>query len=200
MANQARLHSKWVVFVGLAFGLPACQQSVPETKAIPAVSVATTVPGWQEREGKLWREDTLFSGWQYRLWPNGDTAFVGAFRDGKAEGFHRHWYANKQPQEIRHYENGWQEGEQRGWFESGKPAFVYHFRNDVYEGRLQEWYDNGQPARDGHYLKGQEDGLQRQWFREGILKVNYEARNGRNYGFTGVKNCVNVWDSITVAP
>ena len=199
MAKQAPLLSKCSIFISLLMTLYGCHQQTDRTGSIPVVFVATNHPGWQQREGRLWLNGKPFSGWQYQLWPKGDTAFVGAFYKGKAEGAHRQWYENHRPREIRYYLNGWQEGQQRGWFESGKRAFVYHFLNDVYEGNCQEWYANGRPAQDKNYAKGQESGPQRMWFADGNLKVNYVARNGRNYGFTGVNNCVNVWDSIAVS-
>lgn len=196
MAKQGHLRNK----VGLLFGLwlAGCQANTTSEMAIPAVFVSADAIGWQEREGRLWLHNQPFSGWQYQCRPTGDTAFVGAYRAGKAEGMHRFWHENQQLREARHYRNGWQEGVQRGWFDTGKPAFVYQFQDDVYDGSRKEWYPDGQMARDGHYHDGQESGLQRLWYANGSLKANYVARNGRNYGFTGVKNCVNVWDSIRV--
>jgi hypothetical protein len=199
MAKRARLRSKFVWMTALFTGLCGCQSSTPATVAIPGVYVPSDYAGWQKREGRLWLKDTLFSGWQYQLGLTGDTLYKASFLQGRAEGFHRQWYANHTLKEVRHYRKGWQEGDQRGWFDSGRPAFQYQFQQDVYEGSRQEWYPNGQPALYGHYHEGQENGLQQQWYADGTLKVNYVARNGRNYGFTGVKNCVNVWDSVTVS-
>ncbi|MFD2932367.1 toxin-antitoxin system YwqK family antitoxin [Spirosoma flavum] len=199
MAKQALLPNKLVSIAGLILCLFDCQQSTPKTVAIPGVFVSVDQSGWQKTEGNLWLTDTLFSGWQYQLWPTGDTAFVCGFNQGKAEGLHRQWYPNHRPKESRHYRKGWQEGEQRGWFPSGRQAFIYHFQNDVYEGNVNEWYSNGRPARTSDYHEGHENGLQRLWYADGSLKANYVARNGRNYGFTGVKNCVNVWDSLIVS-
>lgn len=198
MARLAPLrNSVWLLWLSLT--LINCQSQQPGTASIPNVLVSANVPGWQQHEGKIWLDKKPFSGRQYQCTPSGDTLFSGTYLDGKPEGIHRHWYATGQLKEVRQYRNGWQEGEQRGWHESGKLAFVYQFKNDVYEGTRKEWYTNGKPALEGHYHEGQENGIQRQWFDTGSLKVNYEARNGRNYGFTGVKNCVNVWDSITVS-
>lgn len=186
--------------LGFCLALIACQpKNQQQAEPIPSVYVALDAPGWQQREGNLWLNHKVFSGWQYQRWPNGDTTFVGAFSQGKAEGFHRHWYANRQLKETRSFQHSWQEGEQRGWYESGKRAFIYHFLNDVYEGNLKEWYANGQLSQDKNYHEGRENGLQRMWYADGSLKANYVARNGRNYGFTGVTHCVNVWDSITVS-
>ncbi|WP_425290797.1 toxin-antitoxin system YwqK family antitoxin [Spirosoma linguale] len=198
MVKRAPLRSKFGQVVALLLILTGCRQSAPAT-TIPHVYASADLPGWQKRAGKLWRQDTLFSGWSYQLGATGDTTFLGSYYLGKAEGSHRQWYSNHQLKEIRHYSNGWQEGEQRGWYESGKPTFIYQFKSDVYEGSRKEWYPNGQPAQDGHYHEGHEHGSQRMWYADGSLKVNYVARNGRNYGFTGVKNCVNVWDSIPVS-
>lgn len=196
MAKQARSLSKFI-WLTIWLSTPGCRQ---QTTSIPATYVSVDRTGWQHREGRLWLNGTHFSGWQYGLWASGDTAFVGAFSEGKAEGIHRHWYADGRRKEIRRYRNGWQEGRQQGWFADGKAAFVYHFRNDVYHGNRKEWLPDGRLVFDGNYHNGQEDGPQRQWFADGSLKANYVARKGRNYGFTGVKNCVNVADSISVIP
>ncbi|GAB3944837.1 hypothetical protein GCM10028805_12920 [Spirosoma harenae] len=199
MVKRAQSLSNFFLVVSLLLTFFQCQQKTPEATSIPGVFESVDQDAWTHANGQLLLKNKPFSGWQYQLWTNGDTAYVGAFSEGKAEGIHRQWYANHKPKEVRQYRNGWQEDEQRGWHESGKPSFVYRFQNDVYEGNVKEWYVNGQPARDGNYHEGQEAGSQRQWFADGTLKFNYVARNGRNYGFTGVKNCVNVWDSISVS-
>ncbi len=197
MAKQAPFRSNWwLVWMWLVAGFGCQQQAPPVT--VPARFVASSQPGWQRRDGRLWLADSLFSGWQYALHATDDTAFVGAYHEGREEGLHRHWFANGQLKEARHYQNGWQEGEQQGWYESGKQAFSYAFRQDVYHGLVRDWYASGRPAREGHYHEGHEAGFQRVWFADGSVKANYEARNGRNYGFTGVKHCVNVRDSIAI--
>nr|ARK12594.1 membrane-binding protein [Fibrella sp. ES10-3-2-2] len=198
MAKRAPLRSRFSM-LAIVVALGGCQASERGTTVIPNVTVSADAPGWQRHDGQLWFAKHPFSGRVYECTAGGDTLFSGTYLEGKAEGLHRHWYTSGQLKEERQYRNGWQEGEQRGWHESGKRAFVYQFAQDVYEGRRNEWYANGQPAQAGTYHNGQENGPQRQWFNDGTLKVNYEARNGRNYGFTGVKNCANVWDSIRVS-
>ncbi|MEZ0607531.1 toxin-antitoxin system YwqK family antitoxin [Fibrella sp. WM1] len=199
MARQAPLRDSglvaWLIAL-LALGLPGCGAE----PSIPHVFVNSAAAGWQWRDGQLWLNNNRFSGWQYSLYPTGDTAFVGAYWQGKAEGVHRKRYANGQLREWRHYRHGWQEGEQRGWYANGKPEFTAQCQHDVYEGKLNEWFPNGRLARRGTYHEGHEEGPQQLWFDNGTLKANYEAREGRLYGFTGVKNCENVWDSIRVAP
>ena len=197
MAKQAPFLNSWWLIGGLLLAGFGCQKRTPSL-TVPARFVTSSQPGWQRRDGRLWLADTLFNGWRYVLHATGDTAFVGAYHEGREEGLHCQWYANGQRKEARNYQNGWQEGEQRGWYETGNQAFSYTFRQDVYQGLVREWYANGRLAREGHYHEGHEVGLQRVWFADGSVKANYEARNGRNYGFTGVKRCVNVRDSIAI--
>jgi hypothetical protein len=194
MENRARLRSRlgWCLLLCLA----ACQPRPADRVTISTVFVSAEAPGWQRREGQLLLLDTLFSGWYYQLRATGDTAFVGSYWAGKPEGTHRIWHENGQLKEVRHYEKGWQEGEQQGWFASGKRAFRYSFRHDVYEGAVTEWYPNGRTARFMHYHEGQENGRQQMWFTDGSLQANYVVRKSRTYGFTGVKNCVTVSDSL----
>jgi hypothetical protein len=193
MAPKALLHSKLAFLLTLAWVASGGCRSGPSTTApaIPAVYVSADSTGWQPHNAETWYQGKPFSGWQYQLLANGDTAFVGAFWAGKAEGNHRFWHTNGTRRQIRHYQNGWQEGRQYGWYESGKRAFVYCFKNDVYEGPVTDWFTDGKLARKMQYHNGQEDGPQTMWFSDGSLKANYVVRNGRNYGLTGVKNCAN---------
>jgi len=41
--------------------------------------------------------------------------------------------------------------------------------------------------------------MQTMWKRDGKLAMNYFARDGRNYGITGVKSCENLWDSVNTS-
>lgn len=198
MVPKARLHNSWLCFICL--GLFGCQtKNHQKSVVIPSVFVAIDQPDWQQKEGKLLYKNTQFDGWQYQLHANGDTAFVGAFLHGKPEGTHTQRYENKQLKEVRHYENGWQEGTQQGWYADGKPRFLYKFKNDVYQGIVKQWYPSGRLSVHFNYEQGQEAGRQQMWYSDGNLKANYVARNGRNYGLTGVKNCENVWDSVKVS-
>ncbi|TAE21752.1 MAG: toxin-antitoxin system YwqK family antitoxin [Cytophagales bacterium] len=197
MARQAPSRSRNWLWATLWLLQAGCQSNT--TPSVPDRFARTDQPGWQRWEGLLWLQNRPFSGWQVEVNPQGDTLALGGFLNGRAEGTHRRWYANGRLREERRYRNNWQEGQQQGWFPSGKRAFVYSFRGDVYEGNCKEWYENGRLARDVNYHNGQEEGRQRHWFADGSLKMNYVVREGRTYGFTGTKNCVNVWDSINTA-
>ncbi len=190
MASLAQLPNS-VLGIMVGWLLVSCQ---PITSRQPDTVLGQFVrvdqPGWQRRDGKLWLNDSLFTGYQYETTSTSDTLFVGGYQQGNAEGQHRYRYENHQLREQRQYHNNWQEGEQRGWYESGQQAFVYQFQKDVYEGWVQEWYPNGQLAHDGHYHDGQEFGAQRFWLANGTVKANYVARNGRQYGIIMGKGCV----------
>ena len=64
----------------------------------------------------------------YALYPNGDSAFSGAYLNGKEEGIFKKWYPNGQLIEIRVYIDGNKEGFHRGWWENGIRKFEYHFQ------------------------------------------------------------------------
>ena len=61
-----------------------------------------------------------------------------------------------------------------------------------YEGDVKVWYPDGSLFQHFKYKKGHEDGAQKVWKSDGRIKANYVVRDGRRYGLTGVKNCINV--------
>ncbi|MCY7356010.1 MAG: SCO family protein [Rudanella sp.] len=94
MARLAPLRSKFSWY--LLLFLTACQSRPADQVAIPTLFVSVDAPGWQRREGRLWLQDALFSGWQYQCRAAGDTVFVGSYWAGKPEGMHRAWHGNQQ--------------------------------------------------------------------------------------------------------
>ena len=50
--------------------------------------------------------------------------------------------------------------------------------------------------RVSNYKNGYEHGQQKIWYPDGRIKSNYIIKNGRRYGLLGIKNCINVSDSI----
>jgi antitoxin component YwqK of YwqJK toxin-antitoxin module len=135
-------------------------------------------------------DGVAFSGNLYSLYPEGDTAKIQGYLDGKPHGLFKEWHKNMVLKELRYFENGYKTGVHRGWYESGIQKFVAHFRNDLYEGNLKEWQENGELYRDFNYEAGQESGIQRMWESQGRIKANYEVRNGRKFGLAGSSNCL----------
>ncbi len=160
---------------------------------IPRVFINTADPTLRRSEGMLYLGQGPFSGWEYELYDNGDTALLTSFYNGREAGVSRCWYPNKQLKEIRRYDNGRKAGEHKGWWENGQLRFVYHFGNDEYEGTVQEWYPDGQLFRSMNYRQGKEEGMQQIWRPNGTLHANYAVKGGRNYGLTGTMHCKNIF-------
>ena len=145
--------------------------------------------GLRLQNGVLLYHDAPFSGTTYEVGARGDTLATTPYRQGQPHGLARAWYGPRRPREQRRYVAGREEGLAQGWWADGRPHFQRWFRAGQYHGSVQEWYPNGQLYRRGHYAAGQEAGPQQLWQPDGTLRANYEARNGRQYGFIGSKHC-----------
>ena len=167
----------------------------PADAVVPAVYRKITDTAFSRHDGFLYHRQQKFSGHLYSLFPNGDTAYSGAFVNGKETGRQRSWYNRQQLMEERWYENGHKEGIHKGWWPGGNPKFCYHFANDEYEGEVTEWDETGQIYRRMHYQQGREEGLQQMWWSDGKLRANYVVKEGKSYGLIGRKLCIN--DSTT---
>ena len=139
---------------------------------------------------------TPLTGTLFSLNAKGDTAFITTYRRGKLHGISKHYHSNGRLKSIRHFKEGWKEGEHAGWFGDGKPEFLYHYKNDMFEGNQKEWMENGQLYADLNFEKGQESGSQRVWYVGGKIKTNYVIKNNRRYGLLGTKNCINTVDRV----
>ena len=60
----------------------------------------------------------------------------------------------------------------------------------------EKYKDLGTDRCPDQYENGYEKGVQKIWWPDGRIKSNYIIKNNRRYGLLGVKNCVNVSDSI----
>ena len=89
---------------------------------------------------------------------------------------------------------GKKQGISKKWWPNGNLKSESNFENGDYHGTVKQFYENGKPFSVFNYNHGHESGLQQMWKSDGRLKVNYEVINGRKYGLTGVKNCVNVFE------
>lgn len=141
-----------------------------------------------------------FSGLQFALYPNGDTAFVKSYLNGLEEGYTKKWHPNRQKAEKRLYLAGKKEGLHEAWWPNGKQKFKFLFDNDEFNGTSKEWYESGVIFKEFNYTKGHEDGSIKMWYESGKIKANYIIKNGRRYGLLGTKSCINVADSIFFKP
>jgi antitoxin component YwqK of YwqJK toxin-antitoxin module len=162
----------------------------------PAVFINSNSNQLQQRQGILYDAGQPFSGFVFELFPNGDTASITSYLQGKEDGISKHWHVNKQLAETRYYNSGWKEGTHTGWWENGKIKYEYHFVNDEHEGTLTEWFSSGKVSRIFHYQQGHEEGPQKMWWDNGAIRANYYVRNGERFGYIGQKMCSNNLDSL----
>lgn len=141
--------------------------------------------------GILYYRGKPFTGQAFALYPNGDTAKLAAYDDGKQDGAMLSKYPNGQIAEQRYFINGKKEGVHKGWWENGRQKFEYHFVNDEYEGAVTEWGQNGGLFRQFHYENGHESGSQKMWWDDGTIRANYVIINGQKFGLFGQKLCTN---------
>jgi hypothetical protein len=165
-------------------------------KTVPANYINANNSGFTKHQDTVYYQQKYFTGYQFSLFPNGDTAFINSFFNGVEEGVQKKWYANKQLAEERFYINGKKEGTHQGWWPDGKPKFSFNAYNDEYNGEFKEWYFSGLLGKQFHYVNGQEEGSQRLWWDNGTVRANYVIRNGKKYGLIGLVTCSNPYDSI----
>ncbi len=183
---------QYVIGMVLALLLASCEKGKHH---LPAQKVDAAAEQWSSKAGQLFWRGQPFSGYRYALYSPRDTSEMIPFWRGKEEGVARYWHPNGRLREKRFFKQGKRESIHYGWWENGKPSFVYHFNADLHQGLAHTWHSNGLMASSFNYTQGQEDGQQKAWYDNGVLRLNYVARNGRQYGLTGVKNCATVWDA-----
>ncbi len=166
-------------------------------KTVPANYVNANDPGFSKRQDTVYYGPHYFTGYQFSLYNDGDTAFINSYFNGVEEGIQKKWYARKQLAEERFYINGKKEGMQRGWWPDGKQKFAFATVGDEYEGEFKEWYSSGLLAKQFHYTNGREEGSQRLWWDNGTVRANYVIRKGKKYGLIGLVICKNPYDSIS---
>lgn len=166
-------------------------------KTVPSIYINARDSGFGKNQDTLFYKDHYFTGYQFSLYPNGDTAFLNSYFNGVEEGTQKKWYPDKQIAGERFYINGKKEGIHKEWWPDGKQKFIFQATNNEYNGEFNEWYASGVLAKQFHYSNGQEEGSERMWWDNGTVRANYVIRNGKKYGFIGLKTCVNPYDSIS---
>lgn len=173
-----------LLLISLIFVFASCSDPTPSLKAYNITELEVV-----NENGIIRSEGKPFSGKLFALNMK-DTLFIKEYKDGLEHGVHKSWYTNKQLAEIRYYQDGKKIGVHSGFWDNGQRKFVYNFANDLYENTQYEWYPTGRQFSRRDYIHGHENGLQKVWGTDGKLRSNYEAKNGRNYGNIGKKNCL----------
>ena len=192
MALQALYRNRFVLML-LFFVLVSAAYVGSRHKVVPARWVNENDGHLSRRGGALYYNDSLFSGWLYSNFPNGNRYYETPYFEGKEEGFMKSWYADHKPEQERLFVNGKKEGVHRGWWPSGKPKYEYRFVNDEHNGAAKEWFINNKPYRVFTYKMGHEEGRQQMWWPNGTIRANYVVKDGQQYGLIGRKLCKNMY-------
>ncbi|HEV7783270.1 MAG TPA: hypothetical protein VGO58_18470 [Chitinophagaceae bacterium] len=172
------------------------QATIKIAKTVPENYIKAGDSGFSKHQDTLYYGDHYFTGYQFSLINEQDTAFINSWFNGLEEGYQRKWYPHQQLAEERFYINGKKEGIHQGWWTDGKPKFYFEAADDVYSGEFKEWYSSGLLAKQFHYVNGQEEGSERLWWDNGTVRANYVIRNGKKYGLIGLTTCANPYDSV----
>lgn len=183
----------WLALGGLFL---ACSPPVTVPEPVPDIRVRRDSGQWVESAGILFLDGSPFSGWCWDRGEAGDTLFLGAYREGRAEGPHHWWYPGGGLKESRDFRDGRQNGEVRRWYPDQSPEYAATCVDDHFEGLVRSWHENGQIHEQFHYRNGQEDGLQQRWDEHGKILANYVVRQGRRYGLSGRKDCISAADKL----
>jgi antitoxin component YwqK of YwqJK toxin-antitoxin module len=196
MEQRAPFQIKSLMMLVLAtMVLVACQKTPGKLASSHTLqSVEFKNGSFKTNKGMTYDSGTLFTGILLRKYENGQALQVDTIVEGLVQGLSKAWYQNGERMWERLYLNGKKEGKHRRWYRGGAPKSEGNYSEDFYQGNLREWYPNGQMYKDFNYVDGQEDGHQKMWKSDGRVKANYVVRNGRRYGLTGVKNCINVFE------
>ena len=151
----------------------------------------------KSEKGLVTYNGSPFTGTLLKLQENSnDTIFVRNYSEGLKNGIFKKFYVNNLLQEKREYIMGKKDGKHTGYWDNGKLAFDYKLKEDLYDGNQRNWNKDGRMIKSLNYVDGHQEGLQQIWDNNGIIRTNYVIKNNRRYGLLGVKNCINVSDSI----
>ena len=192
MVLQALYRNRFVLIL-LFFVLVSVAYVGSRHKVVPAHWVLETDGHLSRHGGALYYNDSLFSGWLYSNFPNGNRYYETPYYEGKEEGIMKSWYADHKPEQERLFVNGKKEGVHRGWWPSGQPKYEYRFVNDEHNGSAKEWFSNNKPYRIFTYKMGHEEGRQQMWWPNGTIRANYVVKDGQQYGLIGRKLCKNMY-------
>src|SRR5437868_13909435 len=90
----------------IAWSVTSCHRETSSGIKIPRVLINAVDNNFTTRQGVTYYHQQPFSGWQYALYENADTALMIPFLKGKESGIAKRWYPGKKLSEKREYENG----------------------------------------------------------------------------------------------
>ncbi len=79
--------------------------------------------------GLLYYEGDLYDGVGFNVYPDGQLAWEGNFKDGKQDGLHRLWYKNGQLKFEGNFKDGKKDGLWRWWSEDGQLKWEQNWKD-----------------------------------------------------------------------
>ncbi|MGB3774418.1 MAG: hypothetical protein WA951_04105 [Leeuwenhoekiella sp.] len=147
-------------------------------------------------KGIWYHQDAPYNGFSIKYYANGAVAERLGFYNGKRQGTGQRWSEQGVLRSEFEYEQNKLVGTYKSWWENGQLASKANYENGVLNGTQMEWYETGQLAKKRKLVAGNEKGLQQSWLPNGKIYVNYEARNGRNFGLKRANLCYQLKDEI----
>ena len=195
MEWQGRFLNKvFLILCGFSF---ACD-SYRQQESLPFLNIDSVVE--EKKNGILRIDGEPYSGFLFSLDKvNFDTLSLEKYIEGKPEGLQKRFYPGGPKMSERMFKDGKKEGIYLSWYPNGNKKAESNFREGEYQGTLREWTETGVLIREMNYEKGHEAGRQQAWDSDGKQLANYEVRNGRTYGLTGIKGCSTPWNEGAVA-
>ena len=182
---------KAILFVLFCLLLVRCRPAHKRNDAvitIPAVSVASTDPALQWKNGLYYYQQLPFSGHIIERYDDTAIRQDRSFYEGREEGWQLGYYPDGKPAEKRYYHHGEKDSVHTGWWPGGHLRFEYHFSKGNYHGDFKEWYAGGQPYKHLHYTHGTDDSG-KGWRENGKVYMSYVTRDGRRYGLINANLC-----------
>ncbi|MEO0337694.1 MAG: hypothetical protein AAF242_00630 [Bacteroidota bacterium] len=179
-----------MLFMGLSFWVNTdTKDPISTTDVVPNIEVLQETAGFARQSGRLYYQDTLFSGYLTTYYSNGQLKSKTGYTQGMRQGGDLGWYPDGSLLQIRYYHLGQKVGIHTGYWPTGNYKYRFHFEEDLHHGAAQEWYPNGCLYTSYQYQNGKEDGPQQSWNPDGSFKANFVTIDGHRYGLIGLKKC-----------
>ncbi|MEM9679496.1 MAG: toxin-antitoxin system YwqK family antitoxin [Bacteroidota bacterium] len=144
---------------------------------------------FDRKKGVALYHNKLFTGTAISYYDNDSVATSIDFLEGKRHGQYKKWFEDGNLCFKASYSNGKRHGRSYSWRKNGNLRSESYFISGVAEGEQLQFYQGGHLFKRINLIHGLEEGIQQSWRENGKLYNNYEAKNGRIFGFKRSKLC-----------
>lgn len=163
---------------------------------VPDISVNFDLLSF-DRKVSIWNlEGKPFSGYAEKKYSNGNLKNRFGILDGKMQNAAIEWYSDGAIKDSANYYQGKLHGEKKAWIPDSSHLLIAHlnyYKGKVH-GKQKKWYPTGELFQELNLEMGQEKGIQKAYRKNGVLYVNYEAKNGRIFGMKKAALCFQLED------